>query len=345
MTEDMLTFGSLRILDEELDDHIRGNYSAARFLELLEAEDPAVVEEFLAEAEKCRITLDISALPKVEPTGSDALRLKQEADFQTLEAIGVGLEDHDPLILYLKELAAIPAAGDVQVLAQCYVEGEHHVAERILQLCLGMVAEIALDYTGHGVLLMDLIQEGNMGLWECMPSYEEGDFMAHAQWWIRNNMAKAVIRQAHASGIGTLLREDVENYMRADRELLAKLGRNPTQQEIAEHLGMKLEELLTIEKLIDDARREESVKQQTEEPQETPEDQQAVEDTAYFQIRQRVTELLSTLTEQEAKLLNLRFGLEGGRPMTPEQAGKVLNMTPAQVVATEAAALAKLRTQ
>ena len=345
MNEDMLTFGSLRILDEELEDHIRDNYSAARFLELLEAEDPAVLEEFLAEAEKCQTTLDVSTLPKVEPTGSDALRLKQESDFQTLEAIGVGLDAHDPLILYLQELAAIPAAGDVQVLAQSYLAGDHHVAERILQLCLGLAAEMALDYTGHGVLLMDLIQEGNMGIWECLPTYEGGDFMTHARWRIRNNMAKAVIRQAHASGIGTLLREDVESYMRADRELLSQLGRNPTQQEIAERLGMTMEELLTIEKLIEDARREESVKQQTEEPEETPEDQQAVEDTAYFQIRQRVTELLSTLTEEEAKLLNLRFGLEGGRPLTPEQAGKVLNMTPAQVVATEAAALAKLRTQ
>ena len=150
MNEQMLSFGgSLRILDEELDDHIGEKYSAARFLELLEAEDPAVVDEFLAETEKCRITLDVSTLPKVEPTGSDALRLKQEADFQTLEAIGVGLDAHDPLILYLQELAAIPAAGDVQLLAQCYLEGQHHVAERILQLCLGMAAEIAQIGRAH----------------------------------------------------------------------------------------------------------------------------------------------------------------------------------------------------
>ena len=345
MMEDMLSFGDLRILEEELEDHMQDTYSAARFLELVEAEDLTAVEDALAILERCRVTLDVTKLPSAELTGSDALRLKQEADFETLEAITVGLEENDPLVLYLQELAAIPATGDVQMLAQCYLEGQHHLAERIMQLCLGLVSQLALEYTGHGVLLMDLIQEGNLGLWESLPHYEGGDFTAYVTWWIRHYMAKAVVITAHVNGVGSLLRQNMDAYLRADRELLTQLGRNPTREEIAQRIEMSLEDVLTLEKMMEDARAQEQVKQQTKEPEITPEDEQAVEDTAYFQLRQRVTELLATLTEQEAKLLNLRFGLEGGRPLTPEQAGKVLGMTPAQVVETEAAALAKLRTQ
>ena len=147
MMEEVFCFTDLRVLDEELEDHIRDTYSAARFLELLEGEDLAVVESALEDVKKCCITLDVSRLPKTEPTGSDALRLKQEMQFETLEAITVGLEAHDPLILYLQELAETPAAGDVQMLAQCYLEGQHHLAERILQLCLGAVDSRVLHPT------------------------------------------------------------------------------------------------------------------------------------------------------------------------------------------------------
>ena len=110
------------------------------------------------------------------------------------------------------------------------------------------------------------------------------------------------------------------------------------------HIGYTLEELAVVEKLIEDAKTQESVKKQTQEPEKAPEDDdQAVENTAYFQLRQRVAELLSSLPEREAKLLTLRFGLEGGQPLSPEQTGVQLGMTPAEVVAAEAAALAKLR--
>lgn len=333
----------LHRLPEDLEDAIGGTYSAARFLTVVQGADPEVVEAAFVEMEQYGTALDISTLPPERLYGSDALRLKQEAEFDTLEQITTGLEENDPLVLYLQELAAVPVCGDVQLLAADYRSGNGDAAEKLLQLCLGMVAQIALEFTGHGVLLMDLIQEGNMGLWESIPRYKEGDFLDHARWWIRQYMAKAVFMHAFENDIGRMIREDMNAYVNADRQLLAELGRNPTRGEIAEHLGMTLDELAVFEKLVADAKKDAAVKKQKAEPEKTPDDDQAVEDTAYFQLRQRVTELLSALPEQEAKLLTLRFGLEGGKALSPEETGRQLGLTPAQVVALEAAALAKLR--
>ena len=345
MMEDMICFHNVPRLEEELESHIRGTYSAANLLTLLEGEDPEVLEEAFATMQRCETALDISALPIVEPTGADALRLKQEAEFNTVEQITVGLEGNDPLILYLQELEQLPVAGDVQAYAESYLQGQHHLAESIMNLCLRLVLDMALEFTGHGVLLMDLIQEGNLAVWDCLQEYEGGDFRVFAQWHIRQNMAKAVTVQAFNSGVGKLIREDMERYLEEDRRLLMQLGRNPTRSELAQALGMEESDVQAFEKMIEDARSQAQVTEQTKEPEPTPEDEQAVEDTAYFQMRQRITELLSTLTEQESKLLRMRFGLDGGKPMTPEQTGVQLGMTPAEVVAAEAAALAKLRTE
>ena len=127
-----------------------------------------------------------------------------------------------------------------------------------------------------------------------------------------------------------------------DEQLLTELGRNPTLEEIAQRLHLSVEAAAQVAKTLDAARMIAQAKQ----PQEQEEEQeQAVEDTAYFQMRQRIAELLSGLEETDVKVLTLRFGLEGGKPLTPEQAGKQLGLTPEEVVAREAAALSKLRTQ
>ena len=345
MIEDVISFQDLSFLDEELEALSGRSYSAVRLLHLLEGEDLAVLDEVFSKMQRCRVALDIAALPAVECTGADALRLKQEAEFQSLEQITTGLQDNDPLVLYLQELEQLPVAGDVQAYAERYLQGQHHLAEQIMNLCLRLVLDVALEFTGHGVLLMDLIQEGNLALWDCLQYYEEGDFTAYAKWYIRQYMAKAVTVQAHESGVGRLVRENMEKYLETDRRLLIDLGRNPTSEELAEALGMEEDEVQVFRKMVEDAKDQATVTQQEKEPEITPEEDLAVEDTAYFQMRQRITELLSTLTEQEAKLLRLRFGLDGIKPMNPEQAGQVLGMTPAEVVAAEAAALAKLRTQ
>lgn len=317
--------------------------SAARFLALMEVEDPLTVEEALSFLDERKITLDISDLPPAALTGPAALRLKQEAQLHTPQQVIQGLDANDPLKLYLQELAAMPAAGDPQLLAERYRSGEHHVAEQLVNVCLSLVVETAMEYTGRGVLLLDLIQEGSLGLWQSIMGYDSGDFTAHAGWWIRHFMAKAVTVQARSSGAGQKLRQDMEDFLDADQRLLAELGRNPTLEEIAQLLHITAEEAATLEKMVATARNMERTHAQQQEPEPTEEDNQAVEDTAYFQIRQHIMELLSTLSEQDAKLLTLRFGLEGGRPLSPVQTGEKLGMTPEEVVRREAAALSQLR--
>ena len=317
--------------------------SAVRLLTLLETEDELSVEEALHSLDQREIALDITGLPPAELTGSTALRLKQEAQMTSAQSAVTGLDDNDPLKLYLAELAATPAAGDPQLLAERYLAGEQHLAEQLVNLCLSRVIDLAMSYTGYGVLLMDLIQEGSLGLWQGILQFPGGDFAAYADWWIRQYMAKAVFLQARSCGTGQKLRQNMEDYRDVDQRLLMELGRNPTIEEIAEALHISSDEAAVLEKMVANARQMEQTKQEI--PENSPEDEQAVEDTAYFQVRQRIMELLSTLSETDAKLLTLRFGLEGGKPLSPVQTGERLGLTPEQVVSREAAALAKLRNQ
>ena len=323
--------------------HSGDHISAVRLLTLLEQEDELTVDQALTSLEETGITLDISHLPPVALTGSTALRLKQEASHTKAECVLQGLDENDPLRLYLQELAATPAAGDPQLLAERYCSGEHHLAQQLVTVCLSQVVEIAMEHTGHGVLLVDLIQEGSLGLWQSILCFEGGDFESHCRWWIRQYMAKAVFLQARSGGLGQKLRQDMEDYIDADQRLLVELGRNPTVEEIAEMLHITVEECILLEKMVDNARTMEKAHQEQEKSELTPEDEQAVEDTAYFQVRQRIMELLSGLPEEDSKLLTLRFGLEGRNPMSPVETGKVLDLTPEQVVTREAQILARLR--
>ena len=156
-------------------------------------------------------------------------------------------------------------------------------------------------------------------------------------------MAKAVTLQARANGVGQKARRGLEDYKQVDERLLGELGRNPTLEEIAEQLHMELEEAESLRKMLDDARLLAQVKTPEEPEEEEQTQQQAVEDTAQFQSRARILDMLSGLDEKEAELLTLRFGLEGKPPVTPEEAGKRLGISPQAVLQMEAAALAKLR--
>lgn len=339
------SFNDMRILVEEIEDHICGTLSGARLLSLLEAEDTLSVEDALRDILKCEITVDLSDLPRNSESGPAAQRLTWEATLKTREQLYSAVDETDPLGLYLQELASTPAAGDVELYAQRYLSGEHHLAENIMNLYLARVVDLALENTGHGVLLLDLIQEGGMGLWECIPAYTGGSFANHADRWIRHAMVRTVILTAHANGLGSLLRRDMEEYIQADRQLLAQLGRNPTLEEVAQRLGLELSEAQTLEKMVSEARKFETAKPEPEQEPVPEEEDQAVENTAYFQLRQRIGELLSTLSETDARILTLRFGLEGGKPKTPVETGIIMNMTAAEVVQREAAALESLRRQ
>lgn len=319
--------------------------SALKLLTLLEEADEETVLEVLDQLEQTGITLGIDDLPNLPTGGNMALRLRQEAQLVQSGRLLGGLEENDPLRLYLEELAVTPVAGDVNILAQAYLKGDEMASQKLVTLSLGRVVELAKTLAGKNVLLLDLIQEGSMGLWQGILNYTGGDFFAHRDWWILQYLHRAVFLQARSGDLGQKLRQGMEDYRDTDQKLLSELGRNPTLEEIAEAMHVTAEEAAVYGNLLTMARSRQQVETAMEEKEAAPEDEQAVEDTAYFQMRQRITELLSTLPEMDAKLLTLRFGLEGGLPLSPEEAGKKLGLTPQEVVEKEANALAKLRQQ
>lgn len=297
--------------------------SAAQLLALLEQADETQVADALETLQKKHVTLDISDLPKFSVAGATATRLNLEEKLVRQNKLPQGLEENDPLRLYLEELAQMENGNDP--------------VDRLLP----QAVDCAKEFVGKGVLLLDLIQEASLGLLQGMENSQEGQELT---WWMRQYMAAAVFLQAKACGVGQKMRQALEDYRSVDEKLLTELGRNPTIEEIAQGMHMSAQEAGAVAETFQNVMRMQRVK--TPEPQQMPqEEDQAVEDTAYFQMRQRIAELLSTLNEQDAKLLTLRYGLEGGLPMKPEQVASQLGLTQDEVITREAAALAKLRQQ
>ena len=319
-----------------------GSVKASYLLTRLPADEDAL-EQILEELEQRHIALDISELPAQEPAGEAAVRLRREQELVRSDALLTALDETDPLRLYLEELAAIPAAGDPNVLAMELARGNTDVAERLVNLYLHRVVALAKQHTGYGVLLLDLIQEGSLGLWQGILAYCGGDIDAHCDWWIRQYMAKTVLTQALSGGLGQKLREGLKDYVDVDQKLLTELGRNPTLAEIAEAMHISEADAAVYGDMLRSAKNKQQVEAAREPAPATPDDDQAVEDTAYFQSRQRIMELLSQLSDREAALISLRYGLEGGLPLSPEQTGETLGLTAEEVVTMEAAALSKLR--
>ncbi len=314
--------------------------SAAHFLTLLEQETEDAVEDAFAALDDRKLMLDVSDLPVKQYTGQAALRLRQEAEIAEKAMDVSGLNPTDPLRLYLEEIREMPRQTDEKALADRVAQGDQRAAEQLMHQGLHRVVEIVPEFVGYGVLMMDLLQEGGLALWQAI-QVPEGDYLTRRDRAIRAAMAKAVTLQARANGVGQKMRQALEDYRAVDERLLAELGRNATLEEIALELHMTPEDAETVRKVLEDARMLQQATAPKEE--EASEEEQAVEDTAYFQMRQRISELLSVLPEEDAKILTLRFGLEKGLPMSPEDTGKALGLTVDQVLRREAKALAMLR--
>ena len=323
--------------------------SAYQLLMQMEGADEEELEDIFRELEQKDVILDTSDMVFAGAAGEAAKRLLLEQQLVKQGLQPSQLEQTDPLRLYLEELAAIPVCGDAQLLAQQLRranragEDAEMLRTQLAHLGLSRVVELAAEYTGRGFLLLDLIQEGSIGLWQATERFAgDEDFETFRDQKIRFYLDKAVIFQAHISGIGQKLRTAAEDYRSVDERLLGELGRNPTVEEIAEALHMSAEEATTVAKTVENARiLHRAVKP---EPEELPqEEDQAVEDTAYFQMRQRIMELLSGLEESDVQMLTLRYGLEGGLPLDVQQTAAKLGIPTDQVIAREAAALAKLR--
>ncbi len=320
-----------------------GSVAAARLLMDLEGEAAEALTEAFEDLRQRHIALELGDLDAGASGSATAVRLRREAELTSSGRLLQELPQEDPLRIYLEELAHTPALLLLpQTLADRYLSGEADAATQLVNGYLARVVELAKGYAGRGVLLLDLIQEGSLGLWQAILCYTGGDFAAHADWWIRQSMAQAIVQQARANGIGKKLQSAMEDYRAADRSLLDSLGRNPTREEIAQSIGISPQDAMTVEKMLRDAQALERVQRP---PQEEPDAEQAVEDTAYFHSRQRIAELLSGLDAADARLLTLRFGLDGTAPLSPEQVGARMNLTPEEVTAREAAALAALRAE
>ncbi len=324
--------------------------SAATLMTTLEAGEEDTLDQVLWLLEDKAIKLDISDLPKSSGNAESALRLKMEEELAARGELLSGLESDDPLRIYLEEVTEIQNEDISPLIQQLRESNEANkddpqLWEKLLKLCLPRVVELACLHTGHGVLLLDLIQEGSMSLWQSFSDFQEGDFAQYRDDRIRWGMVKTVVLQAWEDGVGQKMRQAMEDYRAVDERLLGELGRNPTLEEIAAELHMTVQETGQVADMLSNARRMQQNHKVPEPEEEELAETQEVENTAYFQMRQRIAELLSTLEETDAKILTLRFGLEAGLPQSVAEVGKQLGLTPDEVSAREAAALGLLREQ
>lgn len=315
---------------------------ATRCIAMLQDLSEEEAEEALLALEEKHIELNITDLPSDIACGEAAARLKLEKKLAERGNIAAQLEGSDPLLVFLKETEVLKRLDWKERLVQ-YLDGVDGAEQELALSLLPTVVSRAVTATGRGVLLLDLIQEGSLGLWQGILNYTEGDFEEHILWWIDQYICKAVIMQARSGEIGQKFLQGMADFRDADQKLLAELGRNPTLEEIAEAIHCTPGEAMAYGAMLDQARVRRQVDELSQPKEQTPDDEQSVENTAYFQMRQRISEMLSVLTEQEAKLLTLRFGLEGGVPMDPQQVGQAMDLTAEEVTKIEAAALQKLR--
>ena len=341
--DDYFDFGTENVPESVLGELTYGQtLSGAELLTRTDDLSDETMEEIFEYLDEEAITIDLTDLPRSSGSGEAVRRLREEEQLVRDGKLLIGLQENDPLRLYLEELAGVPAAGDLEVLAQELLEGKD-VRERLVNLSLSWVVELAMAHTGRGVLLMDLIQEGSLGLWDVILNFKGGSFERCRDYCIAGAMAKAIIRQARASGLGQKLRQAAEDYRMVDERLLTELGRNPTLDEVAEAMHMTVTEIEAVRKLLDNARLVGKAHEIREPEEEQPEDTQAVEDTAYYQTRERVDSLMSGISQLEQQVVTMRYGLDGKAPQTAQEVGRKLGLTVSEVVELETSALTKMR--
>lgn len=264
---------------------------------------------------------------------------------------GIGLDD--PVRMYLKEIGKVPllSAEEEIELAKQMELGNDDAKKRLAEANLRLVVSIAKRYVGRGMLFLDLIQEGNLGLIKAVDKfdYKKGyKFSTYATWWIRQAITRAIADQARTIRIPVHMVETINKLMRVSRQLVQELGREPSPEEIAAQLDMPVDRVREILKIA-----QEPVSLET--PIGEEEDSHLgdfIQDdnvpvpadaATYTMLKEQIVEVLTTLTEREQKVLRLRFGLDDGRPRTLEEVGKEFNVTRERIRQIEAKALRKLR--
>lgn len=264
-----------------------------------------------------------------------------------------GVSINDPVRMYLKEIGKVPlltAAQEVE-LAQRIEAGEEEAKRRLSEANLRLVVSIAKRYVGRGMLFLDLIQEGNLGLIKAVEKfdYRKGyKFSTYATWWIRQAITRAIADQARTIRIPVHMVETINKLIRVSRQLLQELGREPAPEEIAEEMDLSVERVREIMKIAQEpvsletpiGEEEDSHLGDFIEDQEVPAPAEAA---SFILLKEQLEGVLNTLTEREEKVLRLRFGLDDGRTRTLEEVGKVFSVTRERIRQIEAKALRKLR--
>lgn len=316
-----------------------GSFAANRFLAMMAGESDDDFEDALLMLTDKEILLDISDIHMEGSSRLAAARLNLEKKLVQKKITLRDLDMNDPLRLFLQEVRKMPRNADFAwAEAMDYLNDAER--ERIAEDFLPRVAEAALSLAGKGVPIMDLVQEGSLGLWQGLAFWEGQSVVKYLDRRVRMAMHQAIVSQARAEGLGDHLRKQMIEFKNTDSKLLGTLGRNPTVEEIAYDMGIPLDVAEELQKMVKDAA---GNPVNTEPEEENTEEELEVDGTAYYQSRQRVNDLMSGLTREEQQLLNMRFGLETGKPMDAVETARILGITPEEVLVREAQALAKMR--
>ena len=338
-------------LVETLDSVDATEEQTEQFYDVLEAAgveiDVSDVLDLIGSAEMNNPTL--SEMEAIEAEGIDA-----SAEVEALEHYDEGeAKLDDPIRLYLREIGKIPLLTPEQEmdLAKRMSEGDEDARRQMSEANLRLVVSIAKRYVGRGMHLLDLIQEGNLGLMKAVEKfdYTKGyKFSTYATWWIRQAITRAIADQARTIRIPVHMVETINRVLRTSHSMVQKLGREPTTDEIAQELHM---EVSKVEEILKIAQEPVSLETPIGEEEDShlgdfiqdDEASQPSEEASYTLLREQIEDVLSTLTPREEEVLRMRFGLRDGKPHTLEEVGKEFDVTRERIRQIESKALRKLR--
>ena len=306
--------------------------------------EPEQIEKFYETAEQ----IGIEVVRDMDEELKEIALNEEEIDISVPDSISV--DDH--VRMYLKEIGKVPllSTDDEVELARLMSEGDEAAKKRLTEANLRLVVSIAKRYVGRGMLFLDLIQEGNLGLIKAVEKFDYSKgykFSTYATWWIRQAITRAIADQARTIRIPVHMVETINKLIRVSRQLLQELGRDPQPEEIAKEMNMSVDKVREIMKIA-----QEPVSLETPIGEEEDshlgdfipdDDAPAPSELASFMLlKEQLMGVLDTLTSREEKVLRLRFGLDDGRPRTLEEVGKVFNVTRERIRQIEAKALRKL---
>ena len=324
-----------------------GKLSEKEVFDVLEEQD-FDLEQFLGRCEQLNIEIinDNSENPSFHDTDEN---LNVDDLESSLSTDGIAIDD--PVKIYLKEIGRVPLLSmeEEKQLAERMAQGDTNAKKRLCEANLRLVVSIAKKFVGRGMQFLDLIQEGNLGLLKAVEKFDYNKgfkFSTYATWWIRQAITRAIADQARTIRIPVHMVETITKVKKASSQLLHETGHDPTTEEIAERLEMPVERIQEIIRIAQDPVSLETPIGEEEDSHlgDFIQDDDAPADAASLMLlKEQLNEVLSTLSDREARVLRLRFGLEDGRARTLEEVGKEFDVTRERIRQIEAKALRKLR--